>query len=352
MKYHDTLKTALFAASLAVAITACNSNEKNANQQQTADSNIVSTSTTDTTLRFINKVELPDVKGGFDLMSLDLKTGRLFLSAQDNHSLEVIDLDSNKLIKSIPNLEEPKWSFFDADKNRIYVATGLDGKVTEFDGKTYKKIKEFQFKETCNNLRYDANTKQLFVGMGKTFGALGIIDLEQDKIIGEIPLSGYLKQFEIDGNRIYVNIKSKNLIDVVDRVTKRVIASWPVTTSTENVPMAIDRDQRRLFIGCEPGKFIVFSTATGKPVADLTISKDADGIYYDSKRKLIYVSCGEGTVQIIKQANPDTYRLVKTIPTVAGAGTSLYSAQLDRFILATPKTENQPAGISIYQPEN
>lgn len=342
----------LFMAAISTVLTACSYNGQK-NQQQTQDSTAQVSATqpkTDTTLHLLHTIELPEVKGGFDLMSLDLKRGRLFLSAEDNHSLEVIDLSTNKLIKSIKNLAEPKWSFFDAEKNRIYVATGLDAKVTEFDGETYAKIKEFQFKGACNNLRYDANAKQLFVGVGNNFGALGIIDLAQDKIVGEIPLSGYLKQFELDGNHIYVNITSKNLIDVVDRAKKSVIASWPLSESSENVPMALDGAEHRLFVGCEPGRLLVYSTANGKPVATLTIGKDADGIYYDAKRKLIYVSCGEGFINIIKQDSPDQYHLVKSIPTVKGAGTSWYSPELDRYILATPQLEGQLASVRIYQP--
>nr|WP_294899630.1 hypothetical protein [uncultured Pedobacter sp.] len=347
--FYDRLTIVLFAF-VAIAFVACNNGNQKA-QQNAKDSTQLKV-TPDTALTLTTRIPLPKVTGGFDLMSLDLKGKRLFLCAEDNHSLEVINLDTNQPILSIPDLQEPKWSFYDVAKNRIYVATGLDGKVTEIDGNTYKKIKEFQFKEACNNLRYDSTAHKLYVGVGKSFGALGIIDLQQDKIVGEIPLSGYLKQFEIDGDLIYVNIKDKNVIDVVDKTAGKVIATWPVKEAKENVPMALDKEYHRLFIGCEPGKFIVFSTVTGKSVFNLNISEGADGIYYDATRKLIYISCGEGTIEVIKQDNPDSYSLIKTIPTVKGAGTSLYSKSLDRLILATPKTENQSAGISIYKPLN
>lgn len=348
-KYVRVISPLLAIYAIAILLSCNTSNKKT---EQNSGESDTSVSTSGKTLELKTTVPLPEVKGGFDLMAIDLKGSRLFVSAQDNHSLEVINLKTGTHLLSIPNLNEPKWVFYFPERNRIYVATGGDGKVTEFDGSTYKPVNEFLFKGACNNLRFDPASKQLFVGVGKSFGALGIIDLVQDKIIGEIPLSGYLKQFELDGNLIYVNILEKNQIDVVDRKANKVIATWPVKEAKENVPMALDREHHRLFVGCEPGEFIVFSTSTGKSIASFTISKDADGIYYDAKRSLIYVSCGEGNIEVIKQDDPDSYRLHETIPSVKGAGTSLYSAALDRFILAVPQSDSQKAEIRIYQPVN
>lgn len=214
-----------------------------------------------------------------------------------------------------------------------------------------KVVKTFSFKEACNNLRFDSATNQLFVGVGKTSGSLGIIDLKQDKIVGEIPLSGYPKQFEIDGDSVYVNLPDKNTIEIVSLSSAKPIASWAVTEAKRNVPMAIDRLHHRLFIACEPGKFVIYSTETGKSVQSINIGKDADGIYYDAKRKQIYVSCGEGNIAIIEQKDSDHYNMVQTIATVQGAGTSLFSPQLDKYILAVPQSSNQTAEIRVYQPK-
>lgn len=227
---------------------------------------------------------------------------------------------------------------------------GGDGKVTELDGDSYKTVNTFSFKEACNNLRFDSSTNQLFVGVGKTSGSLGIIDVKQDKIVGEIPLSGYLKQFEIDGDKIYINLPDKNTIEVVSLSSAKPVASWPVTAK-RNVPMALDRFHQRLFVACEPGKFIIYSTKTGKPIQNINIGKDADGIYYDAKRKHIYVSCGEGSIAVIEQKDADHYNSVQTISTVKGAGTSLFLPQLDKYILAVPQSSNQIAEIRVYQPK-
>lgn len=296
-------------------------------------------------------VTLPNVHGGFDLMTVDLKGQRLFVSAEDNHSLEVIDLKTNSPICSIPNLDQPHWIFYYTEKNRFYVATGGDGKVTEFDGDSYQHVKGFDFKAACNNLRFDKQSNQLWVGVGSSFGALGVIDLIQDKIIKQIPLSGYLKQFELDGNKIYVNIPGKNSIDVVDRKANKVVASWPIKIAEQNVPMALDTAHQRLFIGCRSGKLAVISTQDGAIVTKLPINQETDGVYYDQKRSRIYVSCGEGLIDIFQQKDALHYKNIGKITTAKGAATSLYSPALDELFLAVPQSENQKASIRIYQPE-
>ena len=299
-----------------------------------------------------HRIQLPDVKGGFDLMALDIKGMRLFLDAEDNHSVEVIDLKNNKPLISLPGFDEPKWAVYRPETNRLYIATGGDGKVTVLDATSYKMIKSFSFKEKCNNLRFDTANQRLYVGVGSTFGAIGVIDVKSDKIVNQIPLSDFPKQFELDGNRIYVNIPSKNRIEVIDLLLNKVIEAWSVNESTENVPMALDKIQHRLFVACEPGKFIVFNTEIGKSVANVDINKAADGIYFDTRRSLIYVSCGEGFIDIIQQKGADDYLLVDRIKTVKDAGTSLFSPALNQLFLAVPQAETNGAELRIYNTTN
>lgn len=301
-------------------------------------------------LKLSKTIVLPNVKGGFDLMAADVKGKRMFISAQDNHSVEVIDLAAMKPIISLPGFQEPKWVAYRPESNRFYVATGLDAKVTVVDSRTYKTIKSFTFKEKCNGLRFDPARKLLYVGVGNTFGSLGIIDVTNDQIVGEIPLSNFPKQFDFVGNKMYINVPESNTVEVADLTLRKVIATWPVKEAKENVPMAIDRIHQRLFIGCEPGKLIVYDLTTEKTITSLNISKEADGIYYDQKRSQIYISCAEGFIDVIKQVTPDSYRSLSKISTVKGAGTSLLIPELDLFILAVPQTDKSDAEIRVYQP--
>ena len=301
-------------------------------------------------LKLSNTITLPNVTGGFDLMAADVAGERLFVSAEDNKSLEVIDLNHMTSLKSVSGFKGPQWVAYQPDRNRLYVATALDGQVTVVDSRSFEKIKSFSFKEKCNGLRLDPVKKILYVGVGNTFGSLGVIDIANDKILGEIPLSNYAKQFVQVGQKMYVNVPETNTVEIVDLNLRKVTASWKIKAAKGNVPMGIDRKHQRLFIGCETGKLVVYDLKTEHAIATVDIDKECDGVYYDKKHSKIYISCGEGFIDVVSQISPDNYKMQTKIPTVAGAGTSLFISKMDAFILAVPQNDANKAEIRIYKP--
>ena len=53
-------------------------------------------------LRLLQNIPMPDFKDGdFDHFAVDLKGHRLFLAAEENSAIAVIDVSTNKLIRTI-----------------------------------------------------------------------------------------------------------------------------------------------------------------------------------------------------------------------------------------------------------
>lgn len=304
---------------------------------------------TDHRLETVGAIPLPGVAGGFDLMAVDVPGSRFFLNAEENGSFEIIDLKHSSRIKSIGGMEEPKWVVYRPESKRLYISNG-DGKVRVLDSDTYEQVRTFEFREKANNLRFDASTGELFVGVGKSHGAIGVIDTRRDQVTAEIPLADYPKQFEVEGDRIYVNVPKKNHIAVVSRTQGKVVATWPVQAGEGNVPMGFDRAANRLFVGCESGRLVVFDTESGREITSVAIAGEADGVYYDAKRRLIYVSCGSGSIDVLRQIDADHYEAVDHVPTSKGAATSLFVPELDRLYLAVPAQGAAPAELRILRP--
>lgn len=300
-------------------------------------------------LKLVQTIALPEVKGGFDLMTVDLAGQRLFVNAEENGTTEVLDLKAGKLAHTITGMPEPKWVVFRPELKKLYIANG-DGKVHVLDSASYEPRGVIEFKEKSNNLRYDAEAAQLFVGVGDTFGAIAVVDATTDKTLAEIPLDNYPKQFELDGDLIYVNVPVAHHVAVVSRSKQAVIATWPVTEAKDNIPMALDRERHRLFIGCGPGKLVVFDTNAGKSIASLPIAPDSDGVSFDAKRSLLYISCGSGSLDVVRQIDADHYEFVKSTPTRERAATSIFVPELDRLFLAVPEHNDQKAEIRSYAP--
>jgi hypothetical protein len=114
--------------------------------------------------------------------------------------------------------------------------------------------------------------------------------------------------------------------------------------------MALDEDHHRLFVGLRsPAKLVVYDTESGKSVSALDLGQDADDIFYDQVRLQVYVSCGEGFLEVFKQIDNDHYQLVDKIQTVPGARTAFFSSETSQLFLAVPRQGSQAAAIRIYK---
>jgi DNA-binding beta-propeller fold protein YncE len=301
-------------------------------------------------LKLVRTIPLPGVKGRFDHFALDAKGRRLFVAALGNNTLEVLDLSAGKRLQSIGGCAKPQGVFYLAESNQIFVANGDDGTIMIFHGDSYKLLKRLDFLDDADNVRYDANTKLIYVGYAE--GALGIVAASAAKQIGSIKLPAHPESFQLEknGHRIFVNVPDARQLAVIDREKRTVITTWPMQNFQANFPMALDEAGHRLFIGCrQPARLVALDTENGKQICDIGISGDTDDLFYDAARKRLYVSCGEGFVDVIDQLSADSFKPRERIPTSPGARTSFFSSDLNEFYLAVPLRGQQTAEIRVYQ---
>ena len=301
-------------------------------------------------LRIEKSIEMPEVQGRIDHLSIDVKGQRLFVSALGNNTLEVIDVKSGKRVKTISQLKEPQGVLYVAESDRIYVANGDDGSVRIFDGSSYAPLKRLDYGDDADNVRYDGGRKRIYVGYGG--GALGEIDNEGNKV-SDIKLDAHPESFQIekDSPRIYVNLPKSRKVVVVDREKHAIIATWKTDMAFANYPMALDESDRRLFVVTRmPARLLVFDTNNGNIVQKLAAVGDCDDVFYDKSRKRIYASGGDGAISVFEQKDADHYAELGRINTVKGARTSYFSPDLDRFFLAVRRQGSQPAAIEVFVP--
>src|SRR5499425_2980465 len=105
-------------------------------------------------LKLEKTIELPQVEGRIDHMSIDTKGQRLFVSALGNNTVEVIDLKEGKRTQTVSGLQEPQGVLYVAINDRLYVASSKDGTVKVFDGTSLKPLKTIEYRDDADNLRY------------------------------------------------------------------------------------------------------------------------------------------------------------------------------------------------------
>lgn len=300
-------------------------------------------------MSLVTSVELPGVSGRIDHMAFDNLTQRVFVAALGNNTVEVVDLKNNKAIHSIANLNEPQGITFIPERKAILVANGGNGRCDMFSSEDYQKITSIQLPGDADNVRYDAISKMIYVGYGD--GGIAIIDANTFKQSGDIKLEGHPESFQLDipHKKIYVNVPDKQQIEVIDLEKQQVTDRWKITEAKSNFPMYLDAVNHRLVIGCRrPATLLVIDTETGKTISSVETDSDVDDIFCDAKTGNLYLSCGDGNIDVFKQLSANSYQLDEKIVSKSGARTSLLIPQLNRLVVASPKKLTQGAELLIY----
>ena len=294
------------------------------------------------------KISLGSISGRIDHLSIDLKRKWLFVAELGNDSLGVVDLVAGKVLRTITGLGEPQGVGYEPITDAVYVANASDGSVRILRGEDLAAVGRIELSEDADNVRIDAERKRMLVGYGA--GALAIIDPTTRTKVGDIRLEAHPESFQIEGDRVFVNVPDARLIEVADLTKAEVVGAWPTQPNHANFPMAVDREARRLFVVFRsPARLVVMSATDGGVVGSLDACGDADDVFVDAKRHRVYVTCGAGVVDVFEDRR-GSYQRIGQIPTVSGARTSLFVPELDRLFVAVPSSGHQPAAIWVFRP--
>jgi len=295
------------------------------------------------------KIPLGQVSGRIDHLGIDVKRQRLFVAELGNNSLGVVDLAAGKVLRTISGLSEPQGVAYVPFADSVFVANAGDGSVHVLRGDDLAPIGRIELGEDADNVRVDTQRNRVLVGYGK--GALAVIDPATRTKAADIRLKGHPEGFQIDetGTKVFVNVPDARDIEVAD-LASEANRSLPMQGAGSNFPMAIDRDAHRVLVVFRSAPTLMaLSSQEGRIVAKVDTCGDADDVFVDPKRRRVYVSCGEGVIDVLEQRETE-YRRLARVPTVSGARTSLFVPELDRLFVAVRAKSNEPAAIWVFRP--
>ena len=296
------------------------------------------------------KIPLGDIKGRIDHFAIDLDRQRLFVAELGNNSVGVIDLKTRKLLRTIADLKEPQGVAYVASTDTLYVANAGDGSVRFFQGADLSANGRIELGDDADNIRVDIQANRVFVGYGK--GALAVIDPSSRTKVADIALKAHPEAFQLDqsSGRIFVNLPDAKHIAVVEMASAKQVATWSTGDARANFPMAFDEVAKQVIVAFRrPAKLMIFGAQDGAVAASLDLCGDADDVFVDSKRHRLYVSCGEGVVDVFER-RATGYVRIGHVPTASGARTSFIVPEIDRLFVAVRATSSEPAAVWIFRP--
>ncbi|WP_406857597.1 YncE family protein [Alsobacter sp. KACC 23698] len=291
------------------------------------------------------RIPLGAVKGRIDHLALDLDGRRLFVAELGNDTVGVVDLRAGRLVQKIEGLAEPQGVGWDPDTRTLWVANARDGSVRVFDGATLKAVARIDLGDDADNVRISRG--QVFVGYGS--GAIAVIDPSSRKVIATMQLKAHPEGFQIEpsSGRAFVNLPELQEIAVLDLPGGNQAASWRIGRFRANFPMALAPNGGGIAVAARQSAALLRYGADGRIAWHAAACSDADDVFFDPRRQRIYISCGEGVVDVRADQDGGESERIRTAP---GARTSLFSPDLDRLFVAAP-ARTSPAEIIVLKPQ-
>ena len=284
-------------------------------------------------------------EGGWDYLTLDNAARRLYVSRGTR--VLVLDPDTEKTVGEIPNTQGVHGVAIAPESHRGFTSNGRSSTITIFDTATLAVLSEVKATgENPDAILYDPATKRVFTfnGRGKNATAL---ESASGAVAGTIPLSGKPESGAADGKgKVFVNIEDKNEIAVLDSRALKVEKVWPIPGCEEPTGLAMDVSRRRLFTVCHNKAMVVLDADSGRAVSTLPIGEGVDAAAFDPATSLAFASNGEGTVTVVREDGPNSFRVVESVQTQRSARTMALDEKTHRIFLSAAEFGPPPAATA------
>jgi DNA-binding beta-propeller fold protein YncE len=289
--------------------------------------------------KVLQKVSLPG-DGGFDFLLVDSDARRVYITHND--SVQVLDADTLKLVGTVDKVPHPHGVVILPDLGKGYATSGDPGSVVVFDLKTFQHVAEIPTAKDSDVVIYDKSSGKVMTFNGDSQNST-VIDPTTDKAVTTFDLGGAPEVAAADGKgHIFDNVESKSEVIKIDSKTMKIKKHWPLAPGESPSGFAMDVENNRLFSGCHNKLLVVMNAKNGKVIQTLPIGDHVDGTYFDPVSGNIFVSCGDGTLNVIHEDSPDKYSVVENVPTEEGAKTLAFDSKTGRIFLTTAKREPAP----------
>jgi DNA-binding beta-propeller fold protein YncE len=287
--------------------------------------------------------------GGFDYVTVDSAARRVYLSHATQ--VDVIDADSGKFVGTIPDTPGVHGVALAPEFKHGFTSNGRENKVSMFDPATLALIKKIDVGKGPDGIYYDPETKRVFTNNHGSHD-ITAIDAKTGEVVGTVKAEGDGEEAVIGGDGlIYVNSEDTAEVLVFDPKSLEVKHRFPIGVAKTPTGLAYDAKTKRLFIGTrsEP-KMVVMDATNGKVINSYPIGTGVDFAAFDPKAKLIFFSCGDGTLSIYHEKSADEYEDAGAVKTQPSAKTMAFDPKTKKIFLSAAEIIETPATDPTQRP--
>lgn len=278
--------------------------------------------------------------GGWDYVSIDSGARRVYLG--HGTQINVMDADSGKEVGVIGDTPGVHGAAIAPKLKRGFTSNGRENKMSVFDTTTLKVSDKVDVGQGPDAIYYDEASNRVFT---TNHGSHDItaVDASTLKVVGTIKVDGDGEAM-VTGPRglIYLGIEDKAEVVAFDPKTLEIKHHFPLTGAETPTGFAVDNQNGRLFIGCRSKNLVVMNAADGTIVQMVPIGTGVDATTYDAVAHVIFVSNGDGTLNVIRQLSADKYEPLQPVTTKPGAKTMAFDPKTQQVYLTTAEFDLVP----------
>ena len=278
-------------------------------------------------LQHVGFIDLPPhVKdGGFDHAAVHEPTGRIYVAHTANDAVDVIDIESRKLVGSVGGLPAVAGALI-AQPDLVFTSNRGENTVGIFRAVNAPRVDTIPVGVRPNGLAHDGRRGRLLAAHVGDPGIPGsctvsVVDVEGRKRIADIPVAGRTRWTVYDpvADVFHVNIADPpQIVAVAAGDPVRLQRVVPIPHAGPH-GLDIDVDRRRLFCACDAGVLVEVHADRGDVLATERIAGVPDVVFFNKALHRLYVAIGDpGVIEVF-----DTVPLRRhaTVRTEAGAHT-------------------------------
>ena len=286
---------------------------------------------------------------GWDYITVDSSARRLYVS--HGTRVDVLDADTGKAIGVIENTPGVHGIAIASNVDHGFTTNGKENKVSMFDTKTLALIKKIDVGAKPDGIHFDKATGRVFTNNHGSHD-ITAIDPDSGTVVGTVAVKGD-GEGAVSGSDglVFVNLEDTSEVVAFDARTLEVKHRFAIDGGKAPSGLAMDRKNNRLFIACHNQVLVVMDATNGKTIATVPIGKGPDAAGFDAKEGLIFVSNGDGTLNVIHEKAPDQYEALETVTTQKSAKTMAYDGKSKKIFLPAAEVETTPASDPTQKPK-
>jgi DNA-binding beta-propeller fold protein YncE len=288
------------------------------------------------------RIQLVGGDGGFDYVTADPDDRNLYVarSGPAGH-IGVYSLDTLAQVGDIPGVSSHGGAV-DAVTGHGFATSSP---VTMFDAKTFAVLKKIDVQGNPDGYLNDPYNHRFYV-LSHAAPNITVLDDKDGAMLGTIDIGGAPEQAATDAHgRIYVDIEDKAAIAVIDAHTMKMVGRYDVSSKGAGCAgLALDSKNGILFAACrDKSNMVILSAKDGHIITDLPTGAGCDGVIFNPATMEAVSSQGDGTLTVVKEDSPTSFRVEQTVATPARAKTLTLDTKTNQIYLITAEYGPVPA---------